>query len=512
MLLAVPGRAQVGPGAPRAGAPAIVERLPADIGVVVCLKNADVQRRSAPGQAVLRSLSGAKFFAETGGAWVKLAGSLGWEPEEAFVRLAGRQLVFVLAGAEGDARRPWAVLSDVDDQAERRLLTRLRPAPRKTIAGHPVLSLEDGRFELAVFGAPRDADRAGSFTIVLAPTGRGDLLDRIVSALAGRGHGAALGDVPALRDALGAQASDLFVMVSRGEGEGREEIVLAATLAPGGWKAHLSASPGLFFRGGPPEEGISPWSAGAVEDLGADAVALVMSDSRLDLGLWTPLFLVPTLPEATERLRGLVGQRIFAGLFRARDPDGPTPGVAVAFGADAPDIAALAAPADAVIGRLVGALEAGVGASDRDRPDFAGFLPWVPRVVPLRGSAAGIWRPLLGPRPLLAWAYASAQQEGRGPGWWLTALAPSDERHAPAAWTLGTCRALAAADAPDDLRARVSAGMVRVNELVRWLGDIHADPTGALTPFRCLDAVRWDTWLAPGGRVEGTVRVNTVVP
>lgn len=499
-----------------ASGPGVIDRLPSDVQMILCIKDAQRQRRSAPGQAIVRALAGARFFSETGAAWIKLADLMEWEPEEAFVRLAGRRLVLAIAGQTEHGDHAWAILSDVDSDTERRLVSRLRPAPRKTVAGQPVLSLEDGRFEIAIFCPPQGAGKqpVAPCTIVLAPTGRGDLLDRIVRGLAGDAPGPVLGDAPAMKAALPLLGADLFFMGIREGKDGPQQLLLAAALADDGWTASLRASPGLLLRSNGPGAAIPPWSAQAVDVLASDAVALVMADSVLDLDIWAPLFLVPTLPEAAERLSGLLGRRRFLGVFRARNEDEAVPGVALALGLEAPDVAKLAAPADAVLGRLIGAIEAGSKAGDSDRPDFQGFLPEAPRVVHLKGPTSLLWRPLLGPRPTLTWVYresvpAPASAEAPKPGWWLSVLAPSDRRSNTPAWATAACESLARPGPESDLRPRVSAGMVRVAELVRWLSDIQLDPTGSLVPLRCLDTVRWDAWMGSGGDIEGTLRITT---
>jgi hypothetical protein len=307
---------------------------------------------------------------------------------------------------------------------------------------------------------------------------------------------------------------DVFVIAMRSAPTGPEQIMLSATLVNDGWNAGLRASPVLLPGDNPPDGPYPLWSAQAVDELAPEAVALVMSDGLLGLDRWAPLFMVPTLPEAAERLHGLLGRRTFLGLFRAPHDDDQAPGIALALGLEAPDTAALAGPGDAVIARLIGAVEAGANARDADRPDFEGYLPNVPRAVRLTGPVSALWRPLLGPRPILTWLYQSGPEDqrpvdaaGPRPGWWFMALAPSDQRRPAPGWASGVCERLTRPGA--DQRPRVSVGAVRVAELVRWLADIHADPKASLAPLRGIDEVRWDTWIAPDGRVEGAVRITT---
>ncbi len=498
--------------AAKSSSDAAIGRLPADLELVVCVRDADRQRQSPPGRAIVQSIAGAKLFSETSAAWVKFGVLLGWGPEEAFSRLAGRRLVLAI-GPVVDGARSWALLSDVYGDAERRLRSRLRPSPRQTIAGQPVLSLEDGRFELAIFCPPiNSAARAATpCTIILAPTGRGDLLDRIVRGLAGEPPGSTLADSAAMKDVRSLMGADIFVLAQRLDDGGAEFAATGATLDGDGWTARLRASHGWFAGSVMRDEPTLPWSAAAADELAPGAIALLLSDGLPGLERWVPLLAIPTLPEAAERLRGLLGRRTFLGLFRSPNPDCEPATVALAVGFESPDIGALAAPGDAVVGRLVAAIEAGADARERDRPDFLGFLPSSPRVVPLTGQASVIWRPLLGLRPALAWVYRPTPSGSGGgplPGWWFATLAPSDEGGRLSGWVSRACETLARPRAANDLRPRVSVGSVRVADLVRWIAEVHADPTESLLPLRCIENIRWDAWVVPGGRVDGEARIS----
>jgi hypothetical protein len=514
------GAALAGTGAAGPDPLAIIERLPADVQVVLRINKADRQRQSAPGRALARAAREASLFADTGRAWANLAARLGWEPDDAFARLAGRRIILAIAEPAPDGRRSWAVLSDVDDRAERALLKGLAAAPRLSIAGHPVRSIEDGRFELAVFHHPEaGGGRAGeSCTLILAPASSGEFLDRIVRSMAGEPIGPVLADSPVLEVAAPLLSGDVFFMARGGEAQAGAYLAVSATLVKDGWDAKILASPGMLLSDQGADQGgeIEKWSAGAIDQLAEHAIGIVISSGMAGLDRWLPMLTLPTLPEAADRLRGLVGGRVMLGMFRLPDAQGrPSPNVALSCAFDSPDTDLLAGPADAVLARLIGAVEAGAGAGDDDRPDFDGFLPEVPRVVPLTGPVASLWKPLVGTNPQLAWVYRAEKRPpggGSRPGWWMIGLVPADQEIGGSAWISTSASALAADEGGDDQRARITTGFVRLADLAKWMSQVRADPKGAMAPLTFIETARWDAWLAPTGLVEGTLRLRTVPP
>jgi hypothetical protein len=495
-----------------------IERLPADVQLVIRIRDADRQRQSPPGQALARAIAESRLFAETNAAWNNLARDLFLEPEEAFRRLAGRRIVLAIAGENAAGDRDWAILSDVDPAIERSLRGALNIAPRAAIAGQPILSLEDGRFELAICAGGNRKGKPETRTLVLAPTGRGNLLERIVMSLAGMDAGPLLRDTRAMKDSHALLDGDVFVLAVR-QDRPLDYLGLSASLVANGWEARLLASPEMILGPKAHElaqaQQLAPWSAAAIGELAPQAVAVAMFEGMPGMETWGPM-----LPaEAAERLDGLLGQRALLGIFVAagkphtgKPADPPSVGLVLAF--ETPDTAALAAPADAVLGRFVGALQTGARATDQDRPDFQGFQPDAPRVVPLSGSAAALWRPILGATPILTWVFgpSAPQPEAKPqPGWWVIALASSEPdpvRPAPT-WAATVCGQLVAPEPPADRRPRVTAGAVKVSALVGWLEAIHADPAGTFAPLRFINAVTWDAWLTPTGSIEGVVRLRT---
>src|SRR5438477_394605 len=80
--------------------------------------------------------------------------------------LGERVVVATRGGARG---RTWAILSEVAPETERRLFDRLQAAPRAIDAGHQILSIEKGAYELTSHAG---TTRTSLRTIVLGPAGR----------------------------------------------------------------------------------------------------------------------------------------------------------------------------------------------------------------------------------------------------------------------------------------------------------------------------------------------------
>lgn len=162
-----------------AGGP-IVEaamRVPASVDALVVLDRACVARQTPAGREIVRIVDALVNRGSVDGAWTELATHLGRTREQAFDELLGRRVALMTRRVEGAAEPTWAVMTVVPLETERRLRERLDVAPRKIVAGHAVMAVEHGRFELT-------SERTDKWaTLLLAPASSPALFDELVPTL-----------------------------------------------------------------------------------------------------------------------------------------------------------------------------------------------------------------------------------------------------------------------------------------------------------------------------------------
>lgn len=161
-----------------------IAALPATVDAAAVLDRPGVRLWSDPaGITVRRAMSSTGLFAQTERAWSGLAGALGYTEDQAAAALLGRRVLIAWdglsrgdgAGAAGRADTRWAVSAEVDRDTAREIRTRLRAAPRRTIQGRVVYSVDAGRTAMAVI------DEGSETRVVFAPNGAAALLEALLA-------------------------------------------------------------------------------------------------------------------------------------------------------------------------------------------------------------------------------------------------------------------------------------------------------------------------------------------
>ena len=443
--------------AAQAGATALdaAGRIPADADLVLVIENATELGKTAMAAAA------ASLFAIDGPlsgsrqAWQALAKQLGWTEEEAFDRLLGRRVVLVARGIDNAETARWVLLSQVSMETDQRLKQKLKAAPRGIAKGQQMLAIENGQYELT---SHRQAGKwkqgvgdEREVTVLLAPTGRSELLDGMLGQLVG-------GEAPArlLRD------ESVFAEAKR---LGSPEILLMARLgartdepalvgrAAGVWPDFLVLSARRAAADGDRGDGgASRWVANvAIRERArqqqllaagksSDAVFNALSPSSLlmvvqmaplksifgrSLPFDDPLTSLPWPPRAAELFTGKQIIRVHSA--QGADP-AETPGLACTLAMEATDGEALASILDPSIGMFFSEVERKAGQRNDTTPpfpNFAGFSPLAPRILSIElGSAA----PLVGVTGSgfsAAWAFPASAEPAKS--WWTLAMAGAGE-------------------------------------------------------------------------------------
>jgi hypothetical protein len=261
--------------------------LPGRVEAVIVIRDAAGQRNSDAGRALASMLVESGLMRLTALGWRDLADELGWSEVEAFDRLLGRRVMLVAEGLGPGETFRWALLCDVDRQAELRIRRRLKAAPRGIIQNHPVLAVEDGRFQLA-FGRRSarslNGDRLGSGrwngggTLLLAPAEFSDLFDALLPALDGASDEGGFGQTETFSHARRIGMGDMLAVVrlpiqyagrlidASPEATGEPFAVVRADHGVRGWHATIASSEGVLWKAHEDDpalitsEEVNPWS------------------------------------------------------------------------------------------------------------------------------------------------------------------------------------------------------------------------------------------------------------
>ena len=160
-----------------------IAALPVTVDAAAVLDRPGSRLWSDPaGIAVRRALSSTGLFTQTERAWAGLADALGYSQDQAAAALLGRRVLIAWdglsrgdgAGTAGRADTRWAVLAEVDRDTAREIRTRLRAAPRRTVQGRVVYSVDAGRTAMAVI------EEGAETRVVFAPNGATALLESLL--------------------------------------------------------------------------------------------------------------------------------------------------------------------------------------------------------------------------------------------------------------------------------------------------------------------------------------------
>lgn len=470
----------------RDAALALITRLPEQVDVVGLVPSGEAYLRDAQGYG------GADALAMTAGTleqllalWKPLAGALEMPAERAMVALMGGAVV--LAGDVGpdlDGLSAWALLTTVTPDTERLITARLTLFPREVIAGRPALSLESGRYVLALRrvevapGAPAPDRSVQLFLSPSTPKGIA-LLSGLLAATAGAPapEGVTFADTaPALASLRSLPAGWAGMLI-------RDDPGTDADPEHWGWGTHRAIS----FHGSMELGSISgivrdrrlqsarqhlrafsieplaPWLGGAAMS------ALLVECPNLDAELRP--WLLAILPELPGRHDPSSSARV--SVWSASPRADGQPGLCVRIAAQCAAGKDSAQDYDTLLSRIgtrIETLASGRSAGGWDQINgLAALAPMAKRTVELAIPDRGYGAALLGHPVAMTWGLRRAPDGSRlgteHDGWMLAQLGgPGDE---PLAVPLA-----APGGAPEPARRWVSRLSIRIDALTRALPTI----------------------------------------
>ncbi|MDX2116060.1 MAG: hypothetical protein SFZ24_10655 [Planctomycetota bacterium] len=470
---------------------------PADAEIVVVLDGATELRRSEVGSALEQGVRALASPTELAQAWRGLAAQLQLDEEVALDKLLGRHVMLVQRGS--GAETTWALVSVVDGGTEARIRDRLRPAPRRVEQGAPVLSLEDGRFWLAM------APVKGGALVLLGPSERPAMFEQMLGSLGKPAR-------PSVLDtALGERVKRLPADATG---------LAAARLGQAGWIAATATSAERRLRVEVSMSSreldaalarIEPWSRA-----GFDVVA---KNAYVALAEWGG---DPAIPSASVVLQQ-AGElsRVVDG-FAGRPWLGPRRAIVVSpseraaadilLALESTDLQQLAPVADKAAAQLIGGLVAGeTGLESNQAADFEGLFPQAVRRIdlsrPLRAWLGAIYEE----GPALSWVYGVPGATSVHRGWWTIVLGPGDA--GDAATLLGG----PLSDPADPSADRwISVGSARPAALVAEIGrrgvPLPATAGVAAEALRLVESVTWSLRRDETGGASGKAEILIARP
>ncbi len=440
-------------------------------------------------------------FVETSEAWGRLAAQLDLSNQAAFDALLG-QRAMLASRTRADGAGEWALISRVSRATEDRLRLRLRPAPRAVVAGLPVLSVENGRFEMVVARGDPES------TLVIAPSTNTGLFDEIVGSLARGGPQRPLGSTDPLRQIRVLAREPSAMIFARPEADAPSWIATTATSDNASIKLRFMAR---FQDAAPGPGSIKPWSITSLDEIAADAYAMVVdwdvlpqalrpADILGDSGVLRELLgLGNTGPHKGAPNASTAGRSLVALL----PSNSGVLDVVVAL--QCPDVHAFAPIGDQ---RIADAL-AGFGAADETRQqarqDFGGAFPEAVRSIDLAGALGPLAVLGFDRGPTLAWTYRAGgiPEGGDAAGWWTIGLgAPSVHR---------VSTVLARPDNPADRIPWLSRGLLRPSALLASFVERQLPlPESVARIFSRVERVEWKAVLAPDGLIVGDGQIDLV--
>lgn len=498
-------------------------KLPQSAQGVVAISDVPALQATRAGQALGRFLQEVGSWDRTRQAWDSLGRALGVAPGEVISRISvGRVL---LVGRDLSAAAPMnALLLAVPPEVERRVRERLRPVPLAIQSQVPVLSLEDGAFDVATWLDEGDSTtgQRPHADVLLAPGQSRPLFESLLPALRHKPADLALDQSPAW-SRLASLPPGCFEILYQdqppeslagpGPRPGSEPLkvfALSSEFDQHTITARFAASPALLDEPAPS----APWPAQAVDLLSPDALLLVAgatprpdddASSPIPPGdapllthpertlLRTMLASLDLPPDLSQHLRGIA-------IFAAQQPAESGP---VSFAAALPidDLTSLVPRADAFVAERAGApdLAHPGGPLASAGTQAVRVLSLGAAELPLLGGAFG---PGSDGRGVVAWGFVRGQGDA---GWWvLRVRGGQDQAPVAVAGVQELCAALAEASDPDDMTVfRLAA---RPAELVERSAAAH--PGGPRNALRWLQGVDTTMRRRPDGDYAGTIRLE----
>ncbi|HYE02629.1 MAG TPA: hypothetical protein VD963_05275 [Phycisphaerales bacterium] len=503
-----------------------VGALPRRAEVVIVVEGAAELRRAAEGSGVPPLVGALLAPVKAGPTWTRFAESLGWTPGQAFDQLLGRRVILVADGLSAGERPRWSLISEVSAPTNKHLAGRLKAAPRGIVAGHPVLSVEEGRFELTALNPAQVAAAPGApVRLLLGPAGGHELFDEVIAA-ANAVPGTTLAGTPAFR-AVGRLGPGRILALVRIEGASEPvepELADAPPRAP--WSdfllLSLSHAPGqlerwdarLLLRDRALRDDLlaTPLSRAApLAVLERGALAAIVEHRVGSEGDSGPLAQVLALLGVGPDVRAALGDGQ-ALVITASERGGLGVGLAL----EAVDVDRLAPAADTYMTGAARALDLVRGAPAPPVPDFGGLWPGARRLVRLGPGAPGPAVPgLAAPFPAyeLGWAMARPTP-GQPRGWWLIGVGPADDDQAGAAVLLDRLAAALLAEpepvpgAGDPPQRWFSLGRLRPAELAGRVPALVPDVAGWRKAAGGVRALGWRIGVTDAGDLRGTIQVQ----
>lgn len=519
--------AQPGPrqAAAREGPTGAAAMMPADSELVLVIENGRELRQTALGAAA-RGLFGMGGAMEgAGGPWRGLAAMLGWEETEAFDRLLGHRVTLVARGVTQPETARWALVSSVSADTSRRLKERLAISPRVIEKGQQIFALEQGRYELTLYSPPvrridREDDR--SMTLILAPTGRAELLDEVLSSLTRAAVPTLKGQgVIARAEAMGVAEILLLARLGGRPGDAGQRgmwsdfVVVSARrteLAGTGWQARVALR----------EQGrrasllaAAESTDGAFEAMREGSLLTVVQRAPLEMILGAslpiddPLSKLPWPARARELFTGAQAIRV------ARAADAPAgTGLVCTLAMETTDTAPLAVALDDTIAGFLGVIErqsaepadaapdAAAWSAPQIVPQYGGLLPHATRVMSIELAPTSPLAGVPGQGLTAAWVYASPREQPQG--WWTLSLSGrGPDAGLAAGATREAGRQLVEGASAGQKRKWIWLMSARPSELDAVLPPALPDYRGVRSAMRRLSDIVCRLSITPEGDIEG---------
>lgn len=539
------------------GALSAAGRLPSSLDLVLVIERGEELRASRLGAAASRFFADATGLGESRAAWSALSAKLGWTDSELFDRLLGRRAVLAARAASDGKSMLWVLLSDITLETDARLKERLEASQRSIDQGHQVLSIEKGRYELTSHRHERAAPRRGGpveggpeITIVLGPTGQSELFDEMVSVLTS-GATSPLGSTPAMKALLDADEKDAprdpeVLLLTRLRGRQSTGPNAGARVEPEAWSNFFAAAGergedltgsrlnvSVIYREPRFEEGgqAVPLTSDAVfHSLKLDSLLTVVQAAPMRTVLGSSGSMLDFLRELPrglpESVRGVLGARQVisirrvvvpgSAVVRAPGPEGRASGavegrIAALVAMETSSTEELARTMDgAIAGFVHNTLEQGSGVVRPAPYNFAGQLPHIARVLPIRMGDGNLLR-RFSPEPLaLAWSYprneGMGSADGPAAGWWVIELAPMPREHEqiPSELQRAAVDAITGAS-QGDVKRWVWLASARPRELESLLPDEIQDFGGVRTAMKRFEAAELRLRVGDSGDIRGDV-------
>lgn len=529
---------------------AAIARLPRSVELIVIVNDARLTMDSPVGLSTWSIVSDLRSdnAVSVRKSWNEFAGQIGWTKPETLDRLFGSRLTLVMRDVESEADRRWAVASAVTEQTDRQLKSRLPLGRRNIVEGHPILSVEQGAYELtshlaAAAGGPAAAD-ARTVSLLLAPADRTELFDELIGMFSRRAPDPiANTEVPGEIEKLG--RADIFLALRLdSEDPARREpnqawrnfLLIAARRTPGGWECSLVLRDQEYQDqlACVPETSDAPLRA-----LTKDALLAVLETRLKSIkdNPANPIERVFSMLGLTRPIQDLLSGRQLFSIRTAGNgelPATPLPPnaaadvhLSVTIGAETTDVQALAPLGDSFMEDCVRLLEERFGRPNPGpRPDMnlAGNFPGAVRGTDLDVPAGHPLARFFTTPLHMEWNFAPAvpskplrtgpavtERGAAGPareatpGWWLVNVG-SPGALAPVSTVLRD------PNREGERRHWYSLGLIRPAACVPFLRSFLPDQNGIQAALGRIERVQWRLAVSADRDIEGTMSVEMTNP